>query len=367
MPGKVQVLLSAPPIRTSIIPPGVDTRCQEAGNVQEGLAAQPRSGRNVEDVLRIALVVLLVLAVGCSRGGDDDAAPASTTTSASTTTPAVTTTAVEPAVEATGEVVHGSLATADGRTRTYRLYLPTDRADDAPLVLALHGGTGNGDQFARSSGYDGLAEANGFVVAYPDGTPTAMGERRLVWNAGGCCAAASRDDVDDVGFLTALVDQLADEQDLDPTSVLVVGHSNGAMMAMRLACEAADHVAAAAVQAGTVVVDDCAPAEPVSVMDLHGTDDRNVPIDGGVGEDSRAGVDFPPPRDALAAIATSNGCDGADSPTTRETDQADVTVESWGPCADGVDVELVAVEGAPHSWMDDASLRTWTFLSAHRG
>ena len=74
----------------------------------------------------------------------------------------------------------------DGRTRTYRLYLPTQRADDAPLVLALHGGTGNGEQLAQTSGYDGLAEANGFVVAYPEGTPTALGPRQLVWNAGGC-------------------------------------------------------------------------------------------------------------------------------------------------------------------------------------
>ncbi|HEX7131611.1 MAG TPA: alpha/beta fold hydrolase [Iamia sp.] len=302
---------------------------------------------------RAVVVVLLVLAAGCSSA-DDEATPASTTTTTEATTTTTTEATVEPAVEATGEVVHGSLATADGRTRTYRLYLPTDRADDAPLVLALHGGTGNGDQFARSSGYDGLAEANGFVVAYPDGTPTAMGDRRLVWNAGDCCAAAARDDVDDVGFLTALADRLAEEQDLDPTDVLVVGHSNGAMMAMRLACEAADHVAAAAVQAGTVLVDDCAPSEPVSAMDLHGTDDRNVPIDGGVGEESRAGVDFPPVREALATFAAAAGCE-------------DVTVETWGPCPDGVDVELVAVEGAPHAWMDDASLRTWTFLSAHRG
>lgn len=314
----------------------------------------------------------LVLAVGC--GGDDEATPTPTsttspvTTSTSTTSSTTTTVGVEPAVEPVGEVVHGSRATPDGRTRTYRLYLPTERAADAPLVLALHGGTGNGDQYAASSGYDGLAEANGFVVAYPDGTPTAMGDRRLVWNAGGCCARAAEaaDDVDDVAFLTALVDDLAAEHDVDPTRVLVAGHSNGAMMALRLACEAADQVAAVAVQAGTVFVDDCAPVRPVSVMDLHGTDDRNLPLDGGVGAESLVGADFPPVRDGLAAFATAAGCDGAAAPTTRETDRADVTVESWGPCPDGVDVELVAVAGADHDWMDDAGLRTWTFLSAHR-
>ncbi|HEV7722975.1 MAG TPA: PHB depolymerase family esterase [Iamia sp.] len=323
---------------------------------------------------RTLAVVLLVLAVGCS-GGDDDATPTSTTTTTETTTTAAATTTtmgpavdldgVEPAVEAVGEVVHATLETADGRTRTYRLYLPTQPADDAPLVLALHGGTGNGDQFARSSGYDGLAEANGFVIAYPDGTPTAMGPRNLVWNAGGCCAAAVAQDVDDVGFLTRLADELAEEHGLDATRVLVVGHSNGAMMGLRLACEAAGHVAAVAVQAGTVFLDECAPSRPVSVLDLHGTADRNLPIDGGVGDQSLVGADYPPPRDGLATLATAAGCDGADDPTVRATDEADVTVESWGPCPDGVDVELVAVQGAPHAWMDDTSLLTWAFLAAH--
>ncbi len=236
-------------------------------------------------------------------------------------------------------------------------------------MLALHGGTGNGDQFARSSGYDGLAEANGFVVAYPDGTPTAMGDRRLVWNAGGCCAAAvARDDVDDVGFLTALADQLAEEQDLDPTSVLVVGHSNGAMMALRLACEAADHVAAAAVQAGTVFVDDCAPAEP-GLGDGPPRHRRPQPAPrrrGGRGEPR--GRRLPPGAGRPGDLRRGRRLRRAPPRRpTRETDRADVTVESWGPCPDGVDVELVAVEGAPHAWMDDASLRTWAFLSAHRG
>jgi len=328
----------------------------------------------VRRVVRPLLVALVLVLAACTSDGPEDAttttteATETTSTEATTTTvgPAVDLDGVEPAGEAVGEVVHGSLATADGRTRTYRLYLPTERADDAPLVLALHGGTGNGDQFARSSGYDGLAEANGFVVAYPDGTPTAMGPRNLVWNGGGCCAAAVAQDVDDVGFLTRLADELAEEHGLDAGRVLVVGHSNGAMMGLRLACEAADHVAAVAVQAGTVFLDECVPSRPVSVLDLHGTADRNLPIDGGVGDQSLVGADFPPPRDGLTTIAAELGCAGTDDPTVRETDRPDVTVESWGPCAGGADVELIAVEGAPHAWMDDASILTWAFLAAHR-
>jgi polyhydroxybutyrate depolymerase len=276
----------------------------------------------------IAVVVLLAACSSSSSGPEPEAATTTTTTT-TTTAPVVGT--GEP------EVVHGEIETADGRVRTYRVYVPSERAADAPLVIGLHGGTGNGDQFAASSGFDALAEEHGFVIAYPDGTPTALGERRLVWNGGGCCAAAVRDDVDDVGFLTELIDVLAAEHDLDPTRALVTGHSNGAIMGLRLACEAAEHIAAVAVQAGTVFVDDCAPSEPVAVMDLHGTEDRNLPIEGGIGPESTAGVAFPPVDESLEPLREAGG-----------------------------DVELVPVEGADHAWMPDASERLWAFLSENR-
>lgn len=329
---------------------------------------------------RIAVAFILLLLAACSGGTDDTATTTTTASPATPGTDAATTTitlAVRPMVEPVGEVVHGSLETPDGRTRTYRLYRPSSVPDDAPLVVALHGGTGNGDQFARTSGYEGLAEANGFVVVFAEGTPTALGPRNLVWNAGGCCAAAVRDDVDDVGFLTALIDDLAESEGTDPGRTLVVGHSNGAMMAFRLACEAADHVAAIAVQAGTVFVDDCSPSRPVSVLDLHGAADTNLPLGGGVGPDSAAGVAFPPVREGLSTLAEAAGCEA----TTEPSRDGAVTTESWGPCPDGVAVELMAVEGAGHSWMGhpapsersdepyadlDASAVTWGFLSAHR-
>lgn len=287
---------------------------------------------------------------------------------------------VLPAVEPIGEVTHGEMVTPDGRTRTYRLYRPSKPSADATLVLALHGGTGNGDQFAQTSGYEGLAEANGFIVAFPDGTPTVLGPRNLVWNAGGCCAAAVIQAVDDVGFLNALVDKLAASDGIDPAGVLVTGHSNGAMMGLRMACQAADRVAAVAVQAGTVFVDNCRPSRPVSVLDIHGNADENVPIEGGRGPRSVAGVDFPPIRVGLQVLAAPT-CPSRDAPTVEPGDLPGTTLESWGPCDAGIDVELLIVDGADHDWMGhpsprtgdgprsgevDASELTWAFLSAHR-
>lgn len=334
------------------------------------LAASCSSGGSTASTTTAAVTTTLVKGTTTTTG-----AAASSTSQASTAPTSTVPTTVAAAVDAVGTVSHHDLVTADGRTRTYRLYVPTKVAADAPLLVALHGGTGNGDQFARASGYDGLAEANGFVVVYPEGIATAIGPRNLVWNAGGCCAIAQRENVDDVAFLRAVIDQVGADQHLDVRRVLFTGHSNGAMMSLRFACEAADRVAAVAVQSGTVFVDDCTPSEPVSVLQIHGDADTHVPLDGGVGEDSVVGADFPPVREGLARFAAADHCPRT-TPAVDDTEvpgaTATVSVESWGPCPDGTAVQLDVVAGAGHSWMTtasagfDSSLTAWQFLANHR-
>jgi polyhydroxybutyrate depolymerase len=249
-----------------------------------------------------------------------------------------------------------------------------------PLLVALHGGTGWGTQFERNSGFDGLAEANGFIVVYPDGIGAGPGGRALrTWNGGYCCGPAARDAVDDVGYLRRLVDTLSAEQPIDPDRVFVTGHSNGAILGYRLACELADRIAAVAVQAGSLGVDDCRPARPVPLLHLHGTADRNHPIEGGTG-DGISGTDFHPAIDGVRAIAAADGCP-PEGTAVRRSDNPDVAVTTWGPCRDGAEVQLVTVEGASHAWMGhaalaprmtgeaypdlDASAEVWAFLAAH--
>lgn len=283
---------------------------------------------------------------------------------------------VRPAVAPTGELVDLAIDTADGRTRTAHLYVPGSLPDGpVPLLVALHGGTGSGLQFRENSGYDGLAEANGFLVVYPDGIGGLLGDDSLrTWNGGACCGRATRDDVDDVAFLRQLVDELAAEHDIDPDRVYVTGHSNGMIMSYRLVCEASDVFVAAAGQAGTLGVP-CQPDSPVSVLHLHGDADESLPIDGGRG-DGISGVDFPSPRDGIRAVADADGCDPG---PTVAVDGA-VSTETWVGCAPDVTVAFVTVAGASHAWMGgpqvrprgpepfagyDASLAAWTFLAAH--
>jgi polyhydroxybutyrate depolymerase len=280
----------------------------------------------------------------------------------------------------------GSFVTPDGRTRTYRLHVPPSlpRHRPVPLLVALHGGFGSGHQFASSSGFDHLADEQGFIVVYPDGTPIrasgALADAR-VWNGGRCCGPAVAEQVDDVGFISQVITRISERHDIDSNRIYATGHSNGAIMSYRLACELSDRIVAIGVQAGSLEVDPCTPSRPVSVLHLHGGADRNIPLDGGRGV-GLAGIAFRPPRDAARTFARSDGC--PDTSTTSTTpDNADVSVETWQPCTDGTEVHFVTVAGASHAWMGhpsprrasaltgepylryDSSAAIWSFLAAH--
>ncbi|MDO8362866.1 MAG: PHB depolymerase family esterase [Actinomycetota bacterium] len=324
---------------------------------------------------RLPFLVIASLGVAaltsCSGGLADDTATASTAattttaaataaTAAATATTTTTTTTVadvppvevRAAVAAVGETIEGIVATPDGRTRSYHLYVPSALpAGPVPLLIALHGGTGWGVQFQRNSGFDGLAEANGFLVVFPDGVGTGAQEEDLrTWNGGDCCGAAARKDVDDVVFVDVLIDEIAGQYDVDPLRVFAAGHSNGGILSYRLACELSDRIVAIGLQAGTMGIDECDPAWPVSMLHLHGEDDTNLPIDGGIGPDSIAGVDFASPRESAATFAAAMGC-GVTPDVAADASNPDLTITDWAVCGASTEVRFVAVAGAPHAWM----------------
>ncbi len=187
-----------------------------------------------------------------------------------------------------------------------------------------------------------------------------------------------RRNVDDVGFLVALLDAVQQRYGTDPRRVFVTGISNGGMMAYRLACEASDRIAAIAPVAATLVFDGCAPSHPVSLLHVHGLADGNVPfaVDSRRSPCRRDPPSYPPVRDGVAKFAGVAGCTG----TTTVDVAGDVTTERWRDCVEGTAVELVTIAGAGHSWpggrrmsavLDapsdayDATARIWEFFAAH--
>jgi polyhydroxybutyrate depolymerase len=337
---------------------------------------RPTVGRLRPGVVAVLLATALVSSACAS---DDGPAPtASATTAPETTTTTSTTAPVAPGVAPAGTTRDLTVTTPDERTRTAHLYVPASLPHDAPapLLVALHGGTGSGRQFERQSEFDGIAEANSFLVVYPDGVGNGDGENQLrTWNGGVCCGAAVNKDVDDVAFLRQLVAQVSNEYDVDAARVFATGHSNGMIMSYRLVCEAADVFVAAAGQAGTLGVDECDPAAPISFLHIHGAADTNIPIDGGH-DQGISGVDFPSPRESVRRLATADGC----PPDPATTTAAPATTETWAPCAAGTVIKFVTVAGATHAWMGaeparagapvpfagyDSTAAVWAFLAAH--
>jgi polyhydroxybutyrate depolymerase len=160
------------------------------------------------------------------------------------------------------------------------------------LVVVLHGGLGNASRIEGGASEKGLkmdevAEKNGFLVAYLNGTPVTRmyGADKLGWNAGGgCCGVPAENNVDDVGYITSAVNHLVSKYGVDPARVYGMGHSNGAMMTMRLVCETSLYAAAVSISGPlNLNVQSCPGSRGKHILAIHGAEDQNVPIAGGQG------------------------------------------------------------------------------------
>jgi len=228
----------------------------------------------------------------------------------------------------------------DGRTRTYRVYRPSGlgRETAVPLVLVLHAGFGTGSNAESSYGWDALADEAGFVVVYPEGFLRA-------WNAGNfCCGLSVTQNVDDVGFLVTLIEQVEKKEHIDRRRIFAAGLSNGAMMAYRLACEASGRLASVGAVAGTMTVP-CTNGKPTSILAIHGLADRHIPFAGGYPTTgvNKTNLHRAVP-DVIGQWRTINAC----KRSVKETSGA-VTVDR-ASCASGREVTLITIAGAGHQW-----------------
>ena len=251
--------------------------------------------------------------------------------------------------------------TLDGRERGYLVRVPPGATDDPlPVVVALHGGGGNASQFKRGSGLDEVADREGFLAVYPFGTGRRR-DRMLTWNAGDCCGVAQSEDVDDVAFIVAVVDHVAERWPVDRRRVYATGHSNGGMMAYRLAAEAGDRFAAVGPVSGAMIVDPPDRAgRPVPILHIHSVDDPRALYEGGLGPPfpfTTSRVEHRPVLDGLAYWADRNGCpaDPVEGETlygedgTLNAGQTATRLE-YSPCDSGAVVTHIRLTGAGHGW-----------------
>ncbi len=247
---------------------------------------------------------------------------------------------------------------AGGRRRSYLLHLPPAYAGgrDLPLVVVLHGGGGRAQGMVEITNFSVKADNAGFVAAYPNGTGR-FTKRFLTWNGGNCCAYAFKNNVDDVGFIGALIEKLEWELKIDSRRIFVTGFSNGAMMTYRLGCELSDKIAAIAPVAGAFNVEPCSPKQPLSVVIFHGTADQHVPYEGGTPKkrlDPTPRVDKPVSY-AVLFWAHHDGCSNEAEKEVRGS----VVREVYDHCSRQANVELYTIKGQRHAWPGGKKWAAW--------
>ncbi len=245
----------------------------------------------------------------------------------------------------------GTAGTVELGDRPFQLRVPTgyDPVRPTALVVALHGYTSNATEALGFFGLAGPADERGLLVALPEGSENARGDQ--FWNASSACCDFDRGGVDDVAYLTGVIEAVQRSYAVDRGRVFVVGHSNGGFMALRLACDRADRVAAVASVAGAMdLVPGCAPSRPISVLQVHGSADQTIlPAGGrinGVGYTSvEATLELWRNRDGCPATPTAVE-EGGDADSSVAGD--DLVQTSWSDCAEGAEVALWTITGGGH-------------------
>jgi polyhydroxybutyrate depolymerase len=233
--------------------------------------------------------------------------------------------------------------TVGGMTRTFLRHIPTGYTGKTPVpvVIDYHGlgGTGMGQKNATS--WASVADSQGFIMVWPDGVGGA-------WNVGRCCSTAQSENVDDVAFTRAIITTLEKEACVDAKRIYASGCSNGGGMAFKLACDAADVIAAVAPvdfdcvtgAAANPSCGSCAPARPISEIQFRGTSDTAVPFNGGSGP---RGTVFPGAQENFTEWGGINMCTG--TPQALPDHSA---CQAYPTCGGGVETALCVVQNGTH-------------------
>jgi polyhydroxybutyrate depolymerase len=227
-----------------------------------------------------------------------------------------------------------------GRSRSYVVYVPSSlKAGTAvPLIFDFHGSGGTGSQEASSSGWNKKADQAGFIMVYPEGVGKA-------WNVGNCCGEALSGNVDDVGFTRAMIEAVAQAACIDRKRIYATGMSNGAGFAHRLACEAADVLAAIAAASADLVTDPCTPVRPISELSVRGLDDTMVKYAGG--NTGSTGWYSPGAKGTLELWKKIDQCTGAAA-------TAHQYCETYASCGAGVEITLCSLPNTGHDTYNNA-------------
>lgn len=233
-----------------------------------------------------------------------------------------------------------------GIYRNYRLYIPAiyTGVTPRPLILNLHGYTSNASQQQLYSNFMPIADTANFLMVYPNGT---FSSGQQYWNAG-----LSGTLVNDIAFLSALIDSLDLTYNINLNRVYSTGMSNGGFMSHTLACELSNRITAIASVTGSIFTTQygsyCHPTRPVPVMQIHGTSDPTVPYAGNISQGMM-------PIDSVVKYwVTKNGCNPTPTfsnvPNINTADGCTAEHYQYNGGISGSTVELFKIIGGVHAW-----------------
>ena len=235
----------------------------------------------------------------------------------------------------------------DGRERDYFLYLPPNLKPNQkyPAVVVLHGATANAQYAARMANFFEMARRDEAILVFPNGTGLYR-HAVLTWNAKHCCGYAKEHNIDDLGFLSQMVEELIGNHSVDETRIYMTGISNGAMMAHWFACHHSEKVRAIAPVAGNLNLFEQSPTKPIPVMAFHGTADKHSPYDGGSGSATKYPREDKPVKEGIQFWVQHNQCNTIPQTETFE----DVVQEIYSGGQSGSEVILYTIQDGGHSW-----------------
>lgn len=297
----------------------------------------------------VALALLACVACVGACSSDDSSAPAGTASGGS----AGGSGAGGGASGASGAGLGDWDPTPVGGDRPTKVYVPSSYAGQPmPLVVLLHGYGASGGMQELLFKLEPEAEKRGYLYVHPDGTKDKDNLR--FWNATPVCCDFQDTKVDDVAYLSGLVAEIGTRWKVDPARVYFLGHSNGAFMSYRMACQKPGLVAGIGVLAGMMNLADgaCPAPGPVNVVHLHGDIDDVVPMNGGPLPKGN-GLAAPSAMQSVGAWAAKDGC--AAMPEEYDTVDLETTIAGaethrakFPGCGGTARVELWTLSGAGH-------------------
>ncbi len=251
----------------------------------------------------------------------------------------------------------------DSLDRYYFIYRPANLNTDisVPVLFALHGYGSSALSHLTYTNYFSLADANNFIVIYPQGTTTDTLSSH--WNVGGWTSKSTRKDIE---FIDTVIDLIKDKIQIDQTRIYSSGMSNGGYMSYSLACNLGNKIAAIASVTGSMTpdnFDNCSPSNPISVLQIHGLQDLVVPYIGSSGSKS-----IP---DVIDFWVNYNACSTEPNRLIKYSNLALINYDTYENCLNNTNVKLILHPEMGHTWPFtsthnvSASNEIWDFVSQY--